>query len=159
MVPYSGSANVTWFAATGSAAVVDGKLAPREYAEAALAQIEDEKDTLVLASVLASLAQASLGSPSILKYLPDSERVAYRARMEAAFLRGLERAPAGSDLQLEWYFALLEVARSPRARGLLADLLDGRREIAGLRVETAGRAAEAICTEIMGLFEPPLERR
>ena len=65
------------------------------------------------------LAQARLGSPSILKYLPDSERAAYRERMETVFLRGLERAPGGSDLQLVWYFALLELARSPRALALL----------------------------------------
>ena len=115
--------------------VVDGKLAPREYAEIALSQISNEKDTLVLTFVLASLAQPRLGSPSILKYLPDAERAASRERMEAVFLRGLERAPRGSDLQLDWYFAVLEVARSPRALGLLEGLLDGRREIAGLRID------------------------
>jgi aminopeptidase N len=115
--------------------VVDGKLPARDYAEAALAQIATETNTLVLADVLSSLASAWLREASILKYLPDSEREAYRERMEAAFLRGLARAPAGSDLQLSWYFALLQVARSPRAQALLAGLLDGRREIAGLRID------------------------
>src|SRR5258705_1637217 len=85
--------------------VVDGNLAPRAYAEIALSQISNEKDTLVLSAVLRSLAQARLGSPSILKYLPDSERAANRERMEVAFLRGLQRAPEGSDLQLDWYVA------------------------------------------------------
>ncbi|TFG96429.1 MAG: hypothetical protein E4H11_03450, partial [Myxococcales bacterium] len=115
--------------------VVDGKLAAREYAEAALAQIGSEEDTLVLASVLGNLASAHLGSASALKYLPDSEREVYRERMEAAFLRGFERAPAGSDLQLSWYFALLEVARSPQTLGQLQGLLDGDLEIAGLRID------------------------
>ncbi len=115
--------------------VVDGKLAAREYAEAALAQIAAEEDTLVLAEVLGNLASAQLGRPSILKYLPDSERDANRERMEDAFLRGLEGAPAGSDLQLRWYFALLQVARAPGTLELLAGLLDGSREIEGLRID------------------------
>ena len=115
--------------------VVDGKLAPRVYADAALAQIQHERDTLVLTQVLGSLAQSSLEIPSILKYLPDSERAAYHERMETAFIRGLERAPRGSDLQLDWYFAVLEVARSPRSLALLQGLLDGRRQIAGLRID------------------------
>ena len=115
--------------------VVDGKLAPRDYAEIALSQIANERDTLVLTAVLGSLAQAQLGRPSILKYLPDSERAIYRERMETAFVRGLERAPRGSDLQLDWYFAVLEVARSPRSLALLQGLLDGRRKIAGLRID------------------------
>ena len=115
--------------------VVDAKLAARDYAEAALAQIAAEQDTLVLSQVLTSLASAQLGDPSILKYLPDSEREAYRERMETAFRRGLEVAPAGSDRQLEWYFPLLRVARSPGALELLAGLLDGKREIAGLRID------------------------
>jgi aminopeptidase N len=115
--------------------VVDGELAPRDYAEAAVAQIAAEQDTLVLTQVLTSLARAQLGRASILKYLPDSEREAWRERMESAFLRGLEAAPPASDLQLAWYFALLEVARSPSAQGLLEGLLDGAREIAGLRID------------------------
>jgi len=115
--------------------VVDGKLAARDYAEAALSQIGTEKDTLVLSGVLARLAQARLGSSSILRYLPDSERDAYRERMETAFMRGLERAPEGSDLQLHWYYALLQAARSPRALGFLEGLLSGSLEIAGLRID------------------------
>jgi len=115
--------------------VVDGKLAARDYAEAALAQIGSERDTLVLGGVLSSLASARLGQASILKYLPDSERAAWRARMEAAFLAGLEVAPAGSDLQLGWYVALLQVAHSPAVLELLAGLLDGSREIEGLRID------------------------
>src|SRR5262245_62352746 len=55
--------------------------------------------------------------------------------METAFLRSLESAPAGSDLQLEWYFALLRVARSPHTLELFAGLLDGSREIEGLRID------------------------
>jgi aminopeptidase N len=115
--------------------VVDAKLPARDYAAAALAQIADERDTLVHTQVLGNLASAQLGEASVLKYLPDSEREAWRARMETAFLRGLDAAPGGSDLQLEWYFALLRVARSPAALELLAGLLDGTREIDGLRVD------------------------
>jgi aminopeptidase N len=115
--------------------VVDGKLTARSYAETALAQIATEQDTLVLGQVLESLASARLGQASALKYLPDSERDAWRERMETAFLRGLEGAPAGSDLQLRWYFALLQVARAPGTLELLAGLLDGGREIAGLRID------------------------
>jgi aminopeptidase N len=115
--------------------VVDGELPARDHAEVALAQIATEEDTLVLSGVLERLARSRLGEPSILRYLPDSERSAYRARMEAAFLRGLERAPAGSDLQLEWYFALLEVAQSRGTLELLAGFLDGRRATEGLRID------------------------
>jgi aminopeptidase N len=115
--------------------VVDGKLAARDYAEAALGQIGSEQDTLVLTQVLASLASAQLGQASVLKYLPDSEREAWRARMEAAFLKGLEAAPAGSDLQLGWYFGLLQVAHSPAVLELLAGLLDGSRELEDLRID------------------------
>jgi aminopeptidase N len=115
--------------------VVDGKLAARDYAEAALAQIGSEKNTLVLAGVLGNLASAQLGRPSVLKYLPDPERELHRERMEAAFLRGLENAPEGSDLQLIWYFALLEVARSPQTLAQLGALLDGELEVAGLRID------------------------
>jgi aminopeptidase N len=115
--------------------VVDGVLPARDYAESALAQIEREEDTLVLAMVLGDLARSQPGRASILKYLSDPERDAYRERMEVAFRRGLESAPAGSDLQLSWYFALLEVARSPGSLELLAGLLDGTREIAELRID------------------------
>jgi aminopeptidase N len=115
--------------------VVDGELAARDYAGAALAQIGDEADTLVLGQLLDSLASSRLRQASILKYLPDAEREIWRERMEAAFARGLERASADSDLQLHWYFALLQVARSPRVLELLAALLEGRRELAGLRID------------------------
>jgi aminopeptidase N len=115
--------------------VVDGKLAARDYADTALTQIAAETDTLVLTQVLGSLASTWLGRASILKYLPDAERDAYSSRMEAVFLRGLEGAPPGSDLQLEWYFALLRVAHSPGTLELLASLLDGSREIEGLRID------------------------
>jgi aminopeptidase N len=115
--------------------VVDGELAARDYAEAARAEIGSERDTLVLTGVLENLADARLGRTSILKYLPDAERDEWRARMEEEFRLGLERAPAGSDLQLHWYFALLQVAHSARSRDFLEGLLGGRREIAGLRID------------------------
>jgi len=115
--------------------VVDGRLSAREYADAALSQAGAEGNTLVLAALLETLVLPNPGSASILKYLPDAEREVYRGRMEAAFLSGLERAPAGSDLQLVWTFALLRVARSPQTLALLEGLLDGAVELDGLRVD------------------------
>jgi aminopeptidase N len=115
--------------------VVDGRLTAREYAETALGEIAGEQDTLVLTQVLSSLANAQLGAASILEYLPGAQRDAYRERMEATFLRGLQNAAPGSDLQLEWYFALLQVARSAGALGLLAGLLDGERAVEGLVID------------------------
>ena len=50
-------------------------------------------------------------------------------------LRGLQASAAGSDRQLVWTFSLLEVARSPQARELLAWLLDGTHEIPGLTID------------------------
>ncbi|MDH6140978.1 MULTISPECIES: aminopeptidase N [Kitasatospora] len=108
----------------------DGELATRDYLELAVAGLPKETDIGVVQSVHRQVKLA------LEVYADPAWRESGLARWAAVAEERLRAAEAGSDHQLAWAKALAAVARSPEQLDLLAGLLDGTAELAGLAVDT-----------------------
>lgn len=104
--------------------VVDGKLKSQDYANIVLKHAAQERDSQVLARILGSVSSLNANQASVLKYLEGDQRKAYQAKIEAFARRGWLTSAPGSDLQLIWYQAYLDVASSSQALGTFSRLLE-----------------------------------
>ncbi len=119
--------------------VTDGKLRAQDYAEAVLKHAGQEKDTLILSKILQHLAQRSLQSPSVIKFLEGEMRKEYQKKFEKFAENQLFKAPAGSDLQLIWYRAFLNSAVSEQALSTLKKIIEGKTKIPSFKVDQERR--------------------
>jgi aminopeptidase N len=108
----------------------DAELPARRYLPLILNNIHGETDIGVVQDLLAQASSAVwvYGDPAnaqaLLKTLADHA------------LRALDRAPAGSDLQLAWAHAFISAARSDEHLSVVRGLLDGIKVFTGLKVDT-----------------------
>ncbi len=119
--------------------VIDGKLQPQSYAQLVVAQGYQEKDPEVLSKILRTLASSSSHGSNVLKFLPDSQRKHAQAQMETSIRTHLTAAPAGTDLQLVWYQAFLEIAESQTSMQWLESLLNRHKRLPGLTMDPEHR--------------------
>jgi aminopeptidase N len=119
--------------------VIDGKIRAQDFANAALTQSKNEKDTLVLSGFLNYLADSSPESNSVIKFLTGEARASYQKKIEAWLKHRLTTAPAGSDQQLIWYQALVNAASQPDTIQFLQNLLNGRQKLSGFTVDQEHR--------------------
>ncbi|MGF1426988.1 aminopeptidase N [Kitasatospora sp. LaBMicrA B282] len=108
----------------------DGELPARDYLELAIAGLPDETDIGVVQTVQ---RQAKL---ALELYADPAWREQGLVRWAAAAEAQLRAATPGGDHQLAWAKTLTAVARSEQQLALLAGLLDGTEELAGLAVDT-----------------------
>ncbi|GAA0696701.1 aminopeptidase N [Kitasatospora atroaurantiaca] len=108
----------------------DGELATRDYLALALSGLARESDIGVVQSVHRQVKLA------LDVYADPAWREQGLARWAAAAEEQLRAAAPGSDHQLAWARALASVARTDGQLALLAGLLDGTTELAGLAVDT-----------------------
>ncbi len=115
--------------------VRDGKLAAPDYLALVETHLPAEKEFPVLRGVIRAITGRALTDSSALRYLTPSELPQAMLRVEALLHQMRGRAKAGSDLQLTLHKAWLRVASSPAAVKEAQELLDGKRKIAGLKIE------------------------
>jgi aminopeptidase N len=119
--------------------VIDGKLAPTDYADIALAQLATEKDPSVTKTVLKTLLSPALGHPSAVKFMSTEQRANYLPKIEALTLNKLHANStaqrAGGDNQLVWFDAFLDSARSMESLEYMKKLLEGKAKIPGLKID------------------------
>ncbi|MFE0464737.1 aminopeptidase N [Kitasatospora sp. NPDC058965] len=108
----------------------DGELATRDYLELAVAGLPKESDIGVVQSVQ---RQAKL---ALELYADPAWREEGLQRWAAVAEQSLRAAAPGSDHQLAWAKAFAGAARTDEQLALLAGLLDGSAELAGLAVDT-----------------------
>ncbi|MET9400705.1 aminopeptidase N [Kitasatospora sp. NPDC002965] len=108
----------------------DGELAARDYLTLALSGLRRESDIGVVQSVQRQVRLA------LDAYADPAWREQGLSRWAEAAEDRLRTAEAGSDHQLAWARVLASVARTDGQLGLIAGLLDGSVEIAGLAVDT-----------------------
>ena len=108
----------------------DAEMSAGEYVDLALAGLPIETDIGVVTKVLHQARSA------IDLYAAPEHREAYADRFAAAVHGFLLAAEPGSDHQFAYTRSLTSVARTDEQLDLLADLLDGRRSIDGLVVDT-----------------------
>ncbi|MFG2822345.1 aminopeptidase N [Kitasatospora sp. NPDC048365] len=108
----------------------DGELATRDYLSLALSGLQRETDIGVVQSVHRQVKLA------LELYTDPAWREQGLQRWAAACEESLRAAEPGSDHQLAWARALAAVARTDGQLALLAGLLDGSVEVAGLAVDT-----------------------
>ncbi len=119
--------------------VLDGKLKAQSYAEAVLKFASQEKDTLILSKILQHLAQSSLQTSSVVRFLDGDLRAEYQRKIETFTETQLMRASAGTDLQLIWYRAFLNAAHSEKAITALRRLLEGRSKLRAFKIDQERR--------------------
>ncbi|MCM2278479.1 MAG: aminopeptidase N [Oligoflexia bacterium] len=120
---------------------LDAKLGARDFAELAFRNLPSEKNTRLLSSVLSRLHDPSPSWDSVTRFLPETERAAFARKLDAFLLRNLERAPAGTDLQLAWFERFTEAASSPEGLALLRSWIAGQRKLRGLALDQDRRWA------------------
>ena len=115
--------------------VIDAKIAPQKFIQTALNQLGTEKDTGILTGVLRVIDRPFLNRDSAMKYLGGPLRADYLGRWETFTLANLEKAPAGTDLQLIWYQAFLDAAHTPDGLDFVRGLYLGKRKLSGLKID------------------------
>ncbi|SEN24380.1 aminopeptidase N [Actinacidiphila rubida] len=108
----------------------DGELAARDYVELVLHGIGKESDIGVVQSLHRQVKLA------LDLYADPAWRETGLARWTEATQEHLAAAAPGSDHQLAWARAFAATARTPEQLDLLAGLLDGSEEFAGLDIDT-----------------------
>ena len=119
--------------------VIDGKLAPKDFADIAMKQTPSEHDVQIEERVTNSLVNAGVNSPTVLKYIRPELRHEYHDRIEAFIFKSLKSAKAGSDLQLVYFEALMNAAYSPKILDYVRAVLNGKTRIPGLKIDQAVR--------------------
>jgi aminopeptidase N len=103
--------------------VVDGKLKPADYAEVVLKHGANERNSQILSKILRKISDLDGNHPTALKYMKEDERKEYQKRIESFLKKKWFTSPSGSDLQLIWYHAFMDVASSPQAVEMLTRVL------------------------------------
>ena len=102
--------------------VRDLRMAPKEYVDLGLRLLPAEKDAELAVSIAARMRAAFTG------YLPEQKRAAIADPFENMLIREITQAPT-PDLRITYFRALVGIATTPRARGVLQDFLAGRASI------------------------------
>jgi aminopeptidase N len=108
----------------------DGEIPARRYLPLILNNIHGETDIGVVQDLLAQAASA------IWVYGDPANAQAAQQTLADHALRALDRAAAGSDVQLAWAHAFINAARSPEHLSVLRGMLDGIKVFTGLKVDT-----------------------
>ena len=119
--------------------VLDGILKPQDYAEIVLSQGGNEKDTLILSPILHALSEPYSNRESILKFLGGDLRNSYHQKFETFIKHHLQHAPAGTDLQLVWYQAFLNVASEESSVKYARALLMKKQKLQGIAMDQERR--------------------
>lgn len=107
--------------------VLDQKLPPQNYINAAIAQIASEKDLLIVDNVLQNLVGTDWSeTTSALYFLPPSPmKNELIVKVEGLFLKQVDKSKPGSDEFKLWAKMLARVAQSPGALVSLQEQLKG----------------------------------
>jgi aminopeptidase N len=108
--------------------VQDGGLSAQELFKVIFEQARLETDSKVLREVL------DLRAP-LFHYLAESFYREYQQRTEEFLQDSLAKAKAGSDLQLIWFRAYVEEARSESGQARLIGLLKGKNLVRGISID------------------------
>jgi len=119
--------------------VLDGEFGAQDFGNLILTYGSQEKDTLVLSTLLRTLINPYMGYPSVYKFLSFESRKEFLPKIETFFENHLKKAPGGSDIQLIWYRAFLSAASSPSALQFLSKLLNGKVLLSGLKIDQERR--------------------
>ena len=120
-------------------AVVDGQTPAQRFIETTLHHLDQEKNPLVLRSVIRNLISVRAGRASSLSFLDEQIRAPYRQRIENRILSKLETARPGSDLQLFLFRRFLTAAASDRAKTRIQNWLSGNEQLHGLKIDQERR--------------------
>ena len=99
--------------------VRDLRMPPLEYLELGLRLLPFENDTDLVVSIVGRMRTA------FTDYLSDAQRDGIARRFERLLIRELVGAPT-ADLRITYFRGLIGIATTPRAYGVLHDLLAGR---------------------------------
>ncbi len=120
--------------------VYDGEYPAQKYIELALRHLPKETNPPIVRKVLGTLAKASTSQTSALWLLPNEETTeTYRSKLEDFFLKGAQKAPGGSDIQLLWYQSFLSVAKKKESLALLLKWLGSPSAMKGLKIDQERR--------------------
>ncbi len=112
--------------------VLDGKLRAQDYASASIKQLGEEKDTEILSHILHHLQ-------IVLKFLGPELRINNQNKIENFIKNHLIQASGGSDHQLIWYQAFLEIASSTPSNQWAKNLLEGKTKLKGFLIDQERR--------------------
>jgi aminopeptidase N len=114
--------------------VDDKQMSLTTYIDLVTATIGAEKDTKVLGLVMNHLdgARNYLNRFNIGQYPNKSD---YLTKLEGFLWQGLNAQAPGSDHQKIWFYSALRVSHSSQALNKLNDLLEGKKNIAGLDID------------------------
>ena len=127
------------------ARVIDGRTRAQDYADALLGQVAKEKNADLVNDLLAEITYTGPDSGFILKYMPETARPEYQAKIEAFVLKNLKILPGGpagterNDMQRAWFDALTRIAHGPKAVEFLRGLLDGKSKLPNLTLRQPER--------------------
>jgi len=108
----------------------DGETPARDYVDLVLGNIAHETDSTVVLVLLRQL------TTTLDLYVAPEHRDQVAVEAADRLLALAENAPAGSDLQLQLVKAFAARAVTPEQLDVVTDVLDGRREFAGLGLDT-----------------------
>ncbi|MDO6425559.1 aminopeptidase N [Thalassotalea sp. 1_MG-2023] len=117
-----------------SDSVRDANLAADKFVNFAIANIEGEQDYNVIRKISASLTTA-MGYLNTATRLEKHDYSALYQDVEDLYLRLLEKAPAGSDLQKMWYGRYVSFSKSDKHLKNLLAILQGERSYEGLTID------------------------
>ncbi len=121
--------------------VRDQSLKLADYNEIILGHIVKETNLKVLKLLFGTIAGGRRIEDSTYLFMPSETpvqqeaRTKFVARVEELFMSGLKEAPAGSDLQMAWFDALITATETPSGLTQLFLVFDGSEEIPGLKVD------------------------
>lgn len=119
--------------------VVDGQTPAQRFIETTLSHLDQEKDPLVLRSVIRKLVSVRAGRASSLSFLDEQIRAPYRQRIENHLFSKLRTAKPGSDLQLFLFRRFLTAAVSELAKTRTQNWLSGKEQLRGLKIDQERR--------------------
>ena len=122
----------------------DGELSATDFIEIAIAGLAGEDDITTVTTVVGQL------STVIEFYAAPSHRAALKEKVAATYLAILDKAPAGSDLQLQIARTFTGVATTGAHSAKIREILDGK--LAGLTIDVDLRWHFVIALVERGLF-------
>ncbi len=119
--------------------VVEGESSAPEYFALVLKHGENETHAATLELLLSQLYSSQMNSPSIMRYIPETNRAPFFLKLEKLALTKLKTSRPGTDLQLVWFQFFSRVGSSKSARRWAKDWLSGKTTLDGMGVEVDRR--------------------
>jgi aminopeptidase N len=129
--------------------VREARLDPAEYVEVLLRELPRETDEQIASALLHHLAV------SLERYLPETRAEVVRERAERTLLERADDEAFSYGARKTALDTWVSVARTPRSRTLMAEYLDGRRELAGQPLGQPSRWA--LVRALLALGHPDAE--